>query len=614
MFHWFKNKKSKKNKENNIIFKGINSSVGGSFEATLEKANGEKQHICRQHNMLTNTGYGLLTNTLDLSKDCLEYMDYPNHGEYDLQTNRRGDKYAIQDTTNTFLYLGDGTGEISEDDKVLFHTCASVWYDRDSSRFRLDKKDVEYPNEQHPNHIKMSVKRICTYICSKYAYNLTELGLGVSYPYGFHPYRDNTLEDWLHNNKKPEYYEQHFYCLFTHALFKDEEGNPLTISVAPGDKLTITYYLDYYIDIRTQKGEITIQRIGSDKQPYTEEFEYTLTLMDDILIRCFGHNDGYNSTSCYPKVLGFSNGLYYGYNYTPDYNTYKASGSSFTITHSVTEECLDSSNLSQFNIDNYTNAVLDFRNKALTHNSIDDTYYASGEGDYYLHCGNTPPSWWYSFPEDFDKHLFGERSALNKYALGILNNLSYVDRELFLPGIYSHEINGTTYTIKYSKVFSQEYPNSHTLLTFDKDSLYNFISSSTGTKYGNFNKTDNPEEYSYYTTFTNPIKRAVVRYSLGTLSDPSYNYTITYDPENLEYSTYTRAMFIRVGNQDITPYEVIGTRFVEASNFTSNISARFLLVLNNKATNRGLKKTSNEYLQMVLESTVSKWDPSNDRT
>lgn len=611
MFHWFKNKKSKKNKENNIIFKGINSSVGGSFEATLEKANGEKQHICRQHNMLTNTGYGLLTNTLDLSKDCLEYMDYPNHGEYDLQTKRYGSKDAIQDTNNTFLYLGDGTGEISEDDKVLFHTCASVWYNDDSSRFRLDKKDVEYPNEQHPNHIKMSAKRICTYICSKYAYNLTELGLGVSYPLYFS--KDNSLEDWLHNNKKPEYYEQHFYCLFTHALFKDEEGNPLTISVAPGDKLTITYYLDYYIDIRTQKGEITIQRIGSDKQPYTEEFEYTLTLMDDILMRCFGHNDGYNKCSCYPKVLGFGNGLYYGYNYSPDFNTYKASGSSFTINFSVTEECLDSSNLSQFNIDDYTNAVLDFRNKALTHN-IDDTYYASGDGDYYLYCGNTPPSWWYSFPEDFDKHLFGERSALNKYALGILNNLSYVDRELFLPGIYSHEINGTTYTIKYSKVFSQEYPNPHTLLTFDKDSLYNFISSSTGIKYGNFNKTDNPEEYSYYTTFTNPIKRAVVRYSLGTLSDPEYNYTITYDPENLEYSTYTRAMFIRVGNQDIVPYEVLSTGFVNDSYYSSNISARFLLVLNNKATNRGLKKTSNEYLQMVLESTVSKWDPSNDRT
>lgn len=611
MFHWFKNKKSKKNKENNIIFKGINSSVGGSFEATLEKANGEKQHICRQHNMLTNTGYGLLTNTLDLSKDCLEYMDYPNHGEYDLQTNRKGSKYAIQDADNTFLFLGDGTGEVSEDDKVLFHTCASVWYDRYSSRFMLDKKDVEYPNEQHPNHIKMSAKRICTYICSKYAYNLTELGLGVTYPLYFS--KDNSLEDWLHNNKKPEYYEQHFYCLFTHALFKDEEGNPLTISVAPGDKLTITYYLDYYIDIRTQKGEITIQRIGSDKQPYTEEFEYTLTLMDDILMRCFGHNDGYNRCSCYPKVLGFGNGLYYGYNYSPDFNTYKASGSSFTINFSVTEECLDSSNLSQFNIDDYTNAVLDFRNKALTHN-IDDTYCASGDGDYYLYCGNTPPSWWYSFPEDFDKYLFGERSALNKYALGILNNLNYVDRELFLPGIYSHEINGTTYTIKYSKVFSQEYPNNHTLLTFDKDSLYNFISSSTGTKYGNFNKTDNPEEYSYYTTFTNPVKRAVVRYSLGTLSDPSYNYTITYDPENLEYSTYTRAMFIRVGGQDKVPYEVLSTGFVNDSASPSNISARFLLVLNNKATNRGLKKTSNEYLQMVLESTVSKWDPSNDRT
>ena len=67
MFNWFKNKK---NKKNNIIFKGINSSVGGSFEATLEKANGDKQCICRQHNMLTNTGYGLLTNTLALSKDC----------------------------------------------------------------------------------------------------------------------------------------------------------------------------------------------------------------------------------------------------------------------------------------------------------------------------------------------------------------------------------------------------------------------------------------------------------------------------------------------------------------------------------------------------------------
>lgn len=612
MFHWFKNKKSKKNKENNIIFKGINSSVGGSFEATLEKANGEKQHICRQHNMLTNTGYGLLTNTLDLSKDCLEYMDYPNHGEYDLQTNRLGSKYAIQDTTNTFLFLGDGTGEVSEDDKVLFHTCASVWYDRDSSRFRLEKKDVEYPNEQHPNHIKMSAKRICTYICSKYAYNLTELGLGVSYPLYFRT--DNSLEDWLHNNKKPEYYEQHFYCLFTHALFKDEEGNPLTISVAPGDKLTITYYLDYYIDIRTQKGEITIQRIGSDKQPYTEEFEYTLTLMDDILIRCFGHNDGYSSASCYPKVLGFGNGLYYGYNYTPDYNTYKASGSSFTINFSVTEECLDNSKLSQFNIDDYTNAVLDFRNKALTHNSIDDTFYASSEGDYYLYCGKTPPSWWYSFPEDFNQTTLGGGFAFHKYALGILNNLSYVDRELFLPGNYSHEINGTTYTVNGYKVFSKEYPNSWTLLTFDKNSLYDFISSSTGTKYGNFNKTDNPEEYSYYTTFTNPTKRAVVRYSLGTLSDPSYNYTITYDPENLEYSTYTRAMFIRVGDQDIVPYEVIGTRFVDSSNLTSNISARFLLVLNNKATNRGLKKTSNEYLQMVLESTVSKWDPSNDRT
>ena len=611
MFHWFKNKKSKKNKENNIIFKGINSSVGGSFEATLEKANGEKQHICRQHNMLTNTGYGLLTNTLDLSKDCLEYMDYPNHGEYDLQTNRHGSKYAIQDNTNAFLFLGDGTGEVSEDDKVLFHTCASVWYDRDSSRFRLDKKDVEYPNEQHPNHIKMSVKRICTYICSKYAYNLTELGLGAPYPLYFPT--DNSLEDWLHNNKKPEYYEQHFYCLFTHALFKDEEGNPLTISVAPGDKLTITYYLDYYIDIRTQKGEITIQRIGRDKQPYTEEFEYTLTLVDNILIRCFGHNDGYNRPSCYPKVLGFGNGLSYGYNYTPDYNTYKASGSSFTIHFSVTEECLDNNNLSQFNIDDYTNAVLDFRNKALTHN-IDDTYFANGDGDYYLHSGNTPPSWWYSFPEDFNKYILNERDAFHKYALGILNNLSYVDRELFLPGNYSHEVNGTTYTVNGYKVFSRGYPNSYTLLTFGKDSLYSFISSPTGTKYGNFNKTDNPEEYSYYTTFTNPIKRAVVRYSLGTLSDPSYNYTITYDPENLEYSTYTRAMFIMVGNQDITPYEVIGTRFAEESSNTSNISARFLLVLNNKATNRGLKKTSNEYLQMVLESTVSKWDPSNDRT
>ena len=603
MFNWFKNKK---NKKNNIIFKGINSSVGGSFEATLEKANGDKQCICRQHNMLTNTGYGLLTNTLDLSKDCLEYMDYPNHGEYDLQTDRRNAEYAIQDADNTFLYLGDGTGEISENDKVLFHTCASVWYDSESSRFILDKKDVEYPNEQHPNHIKMSAKRICTYICSKYAYNLTELGLGVSYPYNF--YMNNSLEDWLHNNEKPDYYEQHFYCLFTHALFKDEEGNPLTISVAPGDKLTITYYLDYYIDIRTQKGEITIQRIGSDKQPYTEEFEYTLTLMDDLCIRCFGHADGYNRTSCYPKVLGFSNGLYYGNNYDSDYNTYKASGSGFNITHSVTEECLDASNLSQFNIDNYTSAILDFRNKALTH-SIDDT----SSGDYYLYCGNTPPSWWYSFPEDFNKRILGEKSALNKYALGILNNLNYVDRELFLPGDYSHEINGTTYTVESCKVFSVGYDNNNTLQTFDKNSLYDFISSPTGVKYGNFNKTDNPEEYSYYTTFTNPIKRAVVRYSLGTLSDPNYNYTITYDSENLEYSTYTRAMFIRIGNQDIVPYEASNNGSVESSQYTSNLSARFLLVLNNKATNRGLKKTSNEYLQMVLESTVSKWEPSNVR-
>ena len=608
MFNWFKNKK---NKKNNIILKGINSSVGGSFEATLEKANGDKQYICRQHNMLTNTGYGLLTNTLDLSKDCLEYMDYPNHGEYDLQTNRRNDKYAIQDTNNTFLYLGDGTGEVSENDKVLFHTCASVWYNRDSSRFILDKKDIEYPNEQHPNHIKMSAKRVCTYICSKYAYNLTELGLGVSYPLYF--YKDNSLEDWLHNKKKPDYYEQHFYCLFTHALFKDEEGNPLTISVAPGDKLTITYYLDYYIDIRTQKGEITIQRIGSDKQPYTEEFEYTLTLMDNLCMRCCGHNDGYNSPSCYPKVLGFSNGLYYGYNYDSNYNTYKASGSSFTITHSVTEEFLNSSNLSQFNIDNYTNAILDFRNKALTHN-IDDSYYDNSTGYYCLYSEKTPPSWWYSFPEDFDEYIFGVGSALNKYALCILNNLNYVDRELFLPGRYSHEINGTTYTVDSCKTFSKGYYDaSYTMQTFDKNSLYNFISSPTGVKYGNFNKTDNPEEYSYYTTFTNPIKRAVVRYSLGTLSDPSYNYTITYDPENLEYSTYTRAMFIKIGNQDIVPYEVAGKRTVDSSSNISNLSARFLLVLNNKATNRGLKKTSNEYLQMVLESTVSKWDPSNDR-
>lgn len=604
MFHWFKNKK------NNIILKGINSSVGGSFEATLEKANGDKQYICRQHNMLTNTGYGLLTNTLDLSKECLEYMDYPNHGEYDLQTDRCNYKYAISDADNTFLYLGDGTGEISEDDKVLFHTCASVWYDSDSSRFILDKKDVEYPNEQHPNHIKMSAKRICTYICSKYAYNLTELGLGISYPFNF--YNDNSLEDWLHNNKKPGYYEQHFYCLFTHALFKDEEGNPLTISVAPGDKLTITYYLDYYIDVRTQKGEITIQRIGRDKQPYTEEFEYTLTLMDDLIMRCFSHNDGYNRYTCYPKVLGFSNGLYYGYTYDPDYNTYKASGSGFTITHSITEECLDSSNLSQFNIDDYTNAILDFRNKALTHN-IDDSCYSNGSDSYWLYCGNTPPSWWYNFPEDFNKNILGVRSALNKYALGILNNLTYVDRELFLPGNYSHEINDTTYTIEGYKVFSEDYNNNYTLQTFNKDSLYGFISSSTGARYGNFNKTDNPEEYSYYTTFTNPIKRAVVRYSLGTLSDPSYNYTITYDPENLEYSTYTRAMFIKIGDQDMVPYEARDKGSVDLSYYTSNISARFLLVLNNKATNRGLKKTSNEYLQMVLESTVSKWEPSNDR-
>jgi hypothetical protein len=606
MFHWFKNKK---NKKNNIILKGINSSVGGSFEATLEKANGDKQHICRQHNMLTNTGYGLLTNTLDLSKECLEYMDYPNHGEYDLQTDRRNYEYAIEDNNNTFLYLGDGTGEISEDDKVLFHTCASVWYDSVSSRFILDKKDVEYPNEQHPNHIKMSAKRICTYICSKYAYNLTELGLGIPYPYN--SYKDNSLEDWLHNNKKPDYYEQHFYCLLTHALFKDEEGNPLTISVAPGDKLTITYYLDYYIDVRTQKGEITIQRIGRDKQPYTEEFEYTLTLMDDLIMRCFGHYDGFNRMTCYPKVLGFSNGLYYGYKYDPDCNTYKASGSSFTITHSITEECLDNSNLSQFNIDDYTNAILDFRNKALTHN-IDDSFYSNGSDSYWLDCGKTPPSWWYSFPEDFNENILGVRSALNKYALGILNNLTYVDRELFLPGEYSHEINGTTYTIKGYKVFSKGYGD-HTLQTFNKNSLYAFVSSPTGAQYGNFNKTDNPEEYSYYTTFTNPIKRAVVRYSLGTLSDPDYNYTITYDPENLEYSTYTRAMFIRIGNQDIVPYEASGKGSVNSSIYTSNISARFLLVLNNKATNRGLKKTSNEYLQMVLESTVSKWDPSNDR-
>src|SRR5574344_2000883 len=607
MFHWFKNKK---NKKNNIILKGINSSVGGSFEATLEKANGDKQHICRQHNMLTNTGYGLLINTLDLSKDCLEYMDYPNHGEYDLQTSRCNYKFAIQDNSNTFLYLGDGTGEISEDDKVLFHTCASVWYNDASSRFILDKNDVEYPNEQHPNHIKMSAKRICTYICSKYAYNLTELGLGISYPYNFPT--DNSLEDWLHNNKKPGYYEQHFYCLFTHALFKDEEGNPLTISVAPGDKLTITYYLDYYIDVRTQKGEITIQRIGSDKQPYTEEFEYTLTLMDNLQMRCFGHNDGYNRKTCYPKVLGFSNGLYYGYNYDPDYNTYKASGSSFTITHSITDECLDISNLSQFIIDYYTNAVLDFRNKALTH-SIDDSFYSNGSDSYWLYCGNTPPSWWYNFPEDFNKNILDVRYASNKYALGILNNLTYVDRELFLPGNYSHEINGTTYNIEGYKVFSKGYSNNYTLRTFNKDSLYDFVSSSTGAQYGNFNKTDNPEEYSYYTTFTNPIKRAVVRYSLGTFSDPSYNYTITYDPENLEYSTYTRAMFIRIGDQDIVPYEVgdKGSVYPSYNTYTSNISARFLLVLNNNATNRGLKKTSNEYLQMVLESTVSKWEPSN---
>ena len=201
----------------------INLGFKGRFQVTVKREDGSiKTELPWQDNLITNEGIKLLNGINQV-------------------TNLNGVSNARY--IHNFCFVGSSSTEPAITDTKLGNYIAV------NSRAENFKSFLEEPTESRPNHVR-------EYWQQKYIFtglnnvNIAEVGLG---------YETNS------SSKE--------YALFTHALTKDAQGSPSTITVLQGEILEINYEFSTYWDIRPKKGEFTLTKIKGS-QTTTETYEY----------------------------------------------------------------------------------------------------------------------------------------------------------------------------------------------------------------------------------------------------------------------------------------------------------------------------------------------------
>lgn len=201
----------------------INLGFKGRFQVTVKKEDGSiKTELPWQDNLITNEGIKLLNGI-------------------DQITNLNG--VSTTRYIHPHCFVGTSSTKPAVTDTKLGNYIA---VNTRSENFRTF---IEEPTKSRPNHVR-------EYWQQKYIFtdlnnvNIAEIGLGYE--------TDNGTKE---------------YALFTHALTKDAQGSPSTITVLQGEILEINYEFSAYWDIRPKKGEFTLTKIKGS-QTTTETYEY----------------------------------------------------------------------------------------------------------------------------------------------------------------------------------------------------------------------------------------------------------------------------------------------------------------------------------------------------
>lgn len=538
MFNWFKKKK-----KDTVTINTGNTSIAGRFNGTVYHKDGSvKQVIPEQCNLITDFGMRCFGNNFAslLLNNVLGNPDALSIGSGSIGGAFSDWKFG--------LIVGDGVASPAVTDKNLNSTslvCLAKTTNSTTRTWSNDTSDYELPNNEHPNHMRCSTSCIFEFSPELNAYNLTELGLAFinnsntnvsTYQVDFEKYyKDSSFKSSLSDSAKLDY----LYALLTHANFKDNQNNNMTVSLEPGDKLDVTYTLDFYIDVRPVKGDIVVRRIDSNKQTVTENFEYTCTFMGDV--------QRVNTRYLPPLAPTFKT------SYTSDVDKGDVATNYF-----LTEEEEPTSDFSNFDIDEYTQAVLEYRNQAfdnplVTHNKL---FYSSLETWYEK---TIPPTLFYN-------------DAGPKVVDGLIKNLSYLDPTwVYKTTATNNLINSECYIINTTNIYLFNAINSVTKSYF--------ITSTGYYGYGQFDSTNYPTEYALYPSADSLDSVALVRYTI-----PCFNYSRQASDSRIRAFVFHN----NLGNIN---------KLVYCS----------LLVLNNKANNRGLQKTATEYFQWCLKTTLTRY-------
>ena len=479
--------------------------------------------------------------------------------------------------------LGDGIAEPKTTDISLTHPVLADTTHGVTANSKIDKTwsfyATELPNESHPNHIKCTLKMTFKYTPDVQAYNLTELGLCIfASSTSFSAYEKYWAGQITASDSTKYWYS---YILLTHALFKDVSGNATTVSLDVGDVLTLNYYLDYYIDIRTHKGEITLKRINKDKSESVETYEYTCSLLGNI---SYAHSE-YDCFLPSPPVVS-------------NLFTYSSVGSlnkmqSIGLLMTLTEEELPTSDFANFNIDNYTAGLLDYRNHVFAGN---------GTNTKYIDYTSSDSTW------DYPNIGSGSYTRYKRLVLGLFKHNEYLDTlaqsedyKKWFYNSYEDLKNSSSHTLTYflasgkdlSYYTSYVYPYPYT-----KPST--FLNNTDSLAYGNFSQEKDPDLYSLYLPFASTTRRAIVRYTYPTFNTGEHYVTQEDESKDRYHRTFLIATPDSMSRTTISGYSGY---YVGKDTFR----AVYAIVFANKETKRGIKINSNEFFQWGLESSIEKW-------
>lgn len=567
MFNFFKKKKTKET----IVMSGVGGKVGGSFDGVVTKADGSiKKVIPKQTNLITDLGWQSITGEL---QEKFEPDVFPDWG-----TNSR--RYLIRgDNDHCGCVLGDGVGEPTVADIKLGHAVLADHTNYNLANSNKDKSwewvGTEMPNETHPNHIKCTLRMTFKYTPDVQAYNLTELGLcifpisaGTPY-YNYEKYWAEQLT--VSDSDKYKY----SYILMTHALFKDSSGNAEVISLDVGDILTLNYYLDYYLDIRTHKGEITLKRINKDKTESLETYEYTCSLMGNLAMNV-GNYDCFLPRP--PSVCSSINSSGTAGKLATDV--------AIPLKYALTEEERPTSDFANFDIDSYTSGILAYRDHVMysglsTNNAID--------------YGVADTTWenigaYYSNNLAYKRVLKG-LLKVNPY----LDTLAQSDVKWYYYS-YNDITNGSNYNATdylFADVNTSSYYSYDTGVYYPYSKPSQFLTDHVKRSYCNFTEEKDPELYSLYLPFAGSTHRVLMRFTYPTFDQGSHYTTLEDGSKDRYFRAIVFASAYMTGN---------------STHFCKDIfSSRYLLVFSNKETKRGIKINSNEFFQIGLESTIERW-------